>query len=299
MNDGKGSYSCLCPVGYYNDTAADGQSTCSFGKALAQLVVVQPGVSCCLISAAYNLTTEQLKAQNPGLNCSALRPGQVVNTANPSFSCAVAFTVTSEYNTFDDIANIVLKPPTPESGPTPPPPITAAGLQALNPTAICSDGGKLAKGQVICLQAGASAGYPTCNQLYALQAQDTCISVTDRFFRTNAIPFYGMNPGLDCGLISDPGAYVKVGATGVTVCVGTEPVGARKCPQVTTLNNTKVNTVLYVGKKGDSCPKLLNKAKGACKNFTDARIFKKDQFQITNKVPNCFSVKGFQFCCPK
>jgi len=72
-------------------------------------------------------------------------------------------------------------------------------LEALNPTAICSADGKLAKGQVICLKAGTWEGYPTCNQLYTLQAQDTCISVTDRFFRTNAIPFYGMNPGLDCG----------------------------------------------------------------------------------------------------
>jgi len=26
--------------------------------------------------------------------------------------------------------------------------------------------------------------------------------VTDRFFRTDPIPFYGMNPGLDCGVVS-------------------------------------------------------------------------------------------------
>jgi len=65
VNDGKGSYSCLCPIGYYNDTAADGQSTCSFGKAPAQLVV-QPGVTCCLISAAYNITSTAASDPEPG-----------------------------------------------------------------------------------------------------------------------------------------------------------------------------------------------------------------------------------------
>jgi len=41
-----------------------------------------------------------LLTQNPGLDCSALRPGQVVNTSSPAFACAVSYTVTSEYNTF-------------------------------------------------------------------------------------------------------------------------------------------------------------------------------------------------------
>jgi len=96
-------------------------------------------------------------------------------------------------------------------------------------------------------------------------------------------------------VISDPGAYVKVGATGVTVCVGTEPVGARKCPTVTTEQKTSVVTKPYVGKAQDSCVKVLN---GPCQKFKDTKTFRKAQFGDTNKVADCTKVNGFQFCCP-
>jgi len=250
VNDGKGSYSCLCPIGYYSDTAADGQSTCSFGKCTCTAGGAAGGDLLPHLSRLQHHRSSSLLTQNPGLNCSDLRPGQVVNTTSPAFACAVAYTVTSDYNTFNGIADVVLQPPSQRWPPLPPSP--QQSLKALNPTAICSADGKLAKGQVICLQAGTWEGYPTCNQLYTLQAQDTCISMTDNFFPLDPIPFYGMNPGLDCGVVADPSPGVggSLGTTGITVCIGAEPVGARVCPTVTTLKRPSVKTILYVGKKG-------------------------------------------------
>jgi len=81
----------------------------------------------------------------------------------------------------------------------------------------------------------------------------------------------------------------------VTVCVGTEPVGARKCPTVTTLQKTTVKTTLYVGKKEDSCSSVLNTL---CKKFKDTTAFSKSSFREVNKVPNCLTARNFQFCCP-
>lgn len=56
-----------------------------------------------------------------------------VNTSNPSFSCAVAYAVTSDYTTFDDIAGIVLKTKANNV-----PSMSASDLRALNPATACS-----------------------------------------------------------------------------------------------------------------------------------------------------------------
>jgi len=75
---GREATAASAPLGISSDNTTAGRgATCSIGGAPA-LLIVQPGVTCCLISAAYNLTTQQLLTQNPGLDCSALSPGQVV-----------------------------------------------------------------------------------------------------------------------------------------------------------------------------------------------------------------------------
>jgi len=146
-------------------------------------------------------------------------------------------------------------------------------------------------------QAGRRNPPPTCNKLYTMRVGDTCLTVTDSYFYNDPIPFYSMNPGIDCGAVSKPGpgADSGVGATGVTVCVGSEPVGARRCPSVTTIKKTVLSTKLVEGKTGDSCAAVLN---GACAKFKDRKLFKTTAFFDTNRVKDCFNVKRFEFCCP-
>ncbi|CAI5947886.1 unnamed protein product [Closterium sp. NIES-65] len=66
INDGKGSYSCICPPNYVESTTIDSFPTCDPGAAgLASF-----GDTCWSISAQLFLTTSNLTALNPGLDCS-------------------------------------------------------------------------------------------------------------------------------------------------------------------------------------------------------------------------------------
>ncbi|CAI5505997.1 unnamed protein product [Closterium sp. Naga37s-1] len=66
INDGKGSYSCICPPNYIEITTIDSFPTCDPGAAALALF----GDTCWSISAQLFLTTSNLTALNPGLDCS-------------------------------------------------------------------------------------------------------------------------------------------------------------------------------------------------------------------------------------
>jgi len=268
----------------------DGESTCRIGSA-PETLKVQPGMTCCLISATYNITIPQLLAQNPGLKCSRLKPGQVVNTSNPSYQCAVAYTVTSDRRTFDAIR----------------PPCNPLMMSLASLRMSCKPSTRLPAARLTASFATRPVHLCPGWHLAGGPHMQPALHHADRGqlrlsdgppLPSDPIPFYGLNPGLDCGLVSDRGANSGVGATGVTVCVGSEPVGVgtRKCPLVTPKKGPKLKTFLYIGKGNDSCPKVLN---NRCKKFKDKMLFGAKAFLNLNPAPHLrATVTGYQFCCP-
>ncbi|CAI5484690.1 unnamed protein product [Closterium sp. Yama58-4] len=113
VNDGKGSYSCVCPPGFRQGTTVDGTFSCAPGDTSSKYRVVMEGLMCADIHPVYGLTLTQLQDQNPspllptpflsapslqGLSCSApLAVGTVVNVVQPPSltPCSVYYT-TSE-----------------------------------------------------------------------------------------------------------------------------------------------------------------------------------------------------------
>ncbi|CAI5495361.1 unnamed protein product [Closterium sp. Naga37s-1] len=94
INDGKGSYSCICPTNYVESTTIDNFPTCDpanvtantmavsgsnwwcsdvlplVGLSLAQFAQLNAGDTCWSISAQLGFTSSNLTALNPGLGCS-------------------------------------------------------------------------------------------------------------------------------------------------------------------------------------------------------------------------------------
>lgn len=259
VNDRKGGYSCLCPPGTHEGKFVDGQPTCSFGQG-PKTLTVKPGVTCCLISATFQIPLQQLKKQNPKLNCNKLMPGTVLQISNSSYSCSSTYTVTSKYRTFQDISKFVLWPlarsSIHEEWTAP------VQIKSLNPTASCGD---LVPGQSICLKRGQWVRR-VCSLRYAMQAGETCQSMTGRFFRKpregiymgpsvterDPMPFFQMNPGINCDLLAGAGesgnASSFIGAQGVSICISTSPPPtygkSTPCPEA---------LVEYYLKQGDSC----------------------------------------------
>lgn len=58
---------------------------------------------------------------------------------------------------------------------------------------------------------------PVCNKRYTLGPQETCSSIIDKFFPKDPVPFFALNPGIDCGLLADPAIVSSVGALGTDV----------------------------------------------------------------------------------
>lgn len=262
VNDGRGRYNCLCPPGTHEGKFVDGQPTCSFGQG-PKVLTLKAGVTCCLISATFQIPLRQLQKQNPKLNCNNLKPGALVNVSSPSYSCSSTYTVTNRYRTFLNISKSVLWPREPSStydtSDTPPP----VDIKSLNPTADC---GSLVPGQAICLRRG-QWQRRVCSLRYTMQAGDTCQSMTGRFFRNpqggtdsypkerDPMPFFQMNPGLNCDLLAGVGESGNrssaIGAQGASICISSSP-------QVTYGNSNPCPKplVAYYLKQGDTCFEL-------------------------------------------
>ncbi|CAI5499522.1 unnamed protein product [Closterium sp. Naga37s-1] len=65
VNDGKGSYSCVCPPGFRQGTTVDGTFSCGPGDSSSTYKVVSLGVTCADIHPVYGLTLAHLQQQNP------------------------------------------------------------------------------------------------------------------------------------------------------------------------------------------------------------------------------------------
>ncbi|CAI5459741.1 unnamed protein product, partial [Closterium sp. Yama58-4] len=205
VNDGKGSYSCICPPGFRQGTTVDGTFSCGPGYATMEhtgntYTVVSLGVTCADIHPVYGLTLAQFQAQNPGLSCSApLAVGTVVKVVQPDdlAPCSVYYT-TSEGDTCESLAKYFsligdcYEP-------------CAEAFQALNPGLDCfGDSNRvLPPSQAVCVERRAESAaallIPVCSQFYLVQAGETCDQIRSvPSPPLSPIDFFRLNPGIKC-----------------------------------------------------------------------------------------------------
>ncbi|GJP46922.1 hypothetical protein CLOM_g6167 [Closterium sp. NIES-68] len=139
VNDGAGTYSCVCPPGFRQGTTVDGTFSCAPGDADSSYTVLSLGLTCAAIHPVYGLTLPQFTAQNPDVSCSAPLPvGTRVNVTPPNglSPCSVYYT-TDQGDMCQSLAAYfqLTHQCTPSSTPC------EAALQALNPGLDC-DGGE-------------------------------------------------------------------------------------------------------------------------------------------------------------
>ncbi|CAI5488876.1 unnamed protein product, partial [Closterium sp. Naga37s-1] len=201
VNDGKGSYSCVCPPGFRQGTTVDGTFSCAPGDSSSTYTVVSWGVTCADIHPVYGLTLAQLQAQNPDLSCSTpLAVGMVVNVVQPAdlMPCSVYYT-TSQGDTCESLATYFSLT---AGCPTPTEPCAAA-FQALNPGLDCSGSGELVGSQAVCVERRAESAaallIPVCSQFYLVQAGETCDQIRSvPSPPLSPLEFFRLNPGIKC-----------------------------------------------------------------------------------------------------
>ncbi|CAI5938885.1 unnamed protein product [Closterium sp. NIES-65] len=120
VNDGKGSYSCVCPPGFRQGTTVDGTFSCAPGDSSSKYAVVMEGLTCADIHPMAPLVV--------GTVVSVLQP--------PSLTpCSVYYT-TSEGDTCESLATYFSL----TAGCSTPTAPCAAAFAALNPGLDCSGG---------------------------------------------------------------------------------------------------------------------------------------------------------------
>ncbi|CAI5499533.1 unnamed protein product [Closterium sp. Naga37s-1] len=200
VNDGKGSYSCVCPPGFRQGTTVDGTFSCGPGDSSSKYTVVLEGLTCADIHPVYGLSLAQLQAQNPGLSCSAPLVGTVVNVVQPAdlTPCSVYYT-TSQGDTCESLATYFSLT---AGCPTPTEPFAEA-FQALNPGLDCSGSGELLPSQAVCVERRAESAaallIPVCSQFYLVQAGETCDQIRSvPSPPLSPLEFFRLNPGIKC-----------------------------------------------------------------------------------------------------
>ncbi|CAI7731993.1 unnamed protein product, partial [Closterium sp. NIES-53] len=216
INDGKGSYSCICPSNYAPTTTIDNFPTCGPADVTATTVTVGgDNWQCADVHPVMGLTLADFSALNKGVVCTkVLKKGTTLNVKPPSpiVSCT-AFFFTLDGDTCDSIAGRVYLP-------------TDGTFVALNPGVDCSKG--LSPGRSLCLERNPElvSTAPVCLQYAMVTAQDTCERLLKGTVATvDSVAWavlYRNNPGLVCSN-TIPGSASAAGSnTGVQVCLRAE-----------------------------------------------------------------------------
>ncbi|CAI5458521.1 unnamed protein product, partial [Closterium sp. Yama58-4] len=95
VNDGKGSYSCVCPPGFVQGTTAKGTLSCAPGDSKGSYTVRGSNVWCSHLVPVLDLTLDEIKLQNKKLSCSKPIPVGFKLTVMPNQplpSCSLIYT---------------------------------------------------------------------------------------------------------------------------------------------------------------------------------------------------------------
>ncbi|CAI7884263.1 unnamed protein product [Closterium sp. NIES-54] len=232
VNDGAGSYSCVCPPGFRQGTTIDGTYSCAPGDTNTTYTVLSPNVRCSDVFPVYGLALADLQTQNPSVSCAApIPPSTVLKVASPAslIPCSVFYT-TQQGDTCASLESYFQVP----------------AFQALNPSLDCSaNGGLLQPEQAVCVErVTEKVGLiPVCSQYYLVQSAETCESIRNVPYPPLApMEFFRLNPGIKCNRLI-PKTDVD-GFTGFQACIASSTSFAQ---------GTCLRANAYVVETGDRC----------------------------------------------
>ncbi|CAI5465050.1 unnamed protein product [Closterium sp. Yama58-4] len=261
VNDGAGSYSCVCPPGFRQGTTVDGTFSCAPGSTNGTYTIVSSNVKCSDIFPIYGLSQQQLQQQNPAISCdSALPVNSVLQVAPPTTitPCTVYYT-TEQGDTCEALATYLSLASTCPSAEC------TAAFQALNPGVDCTaNSAKLPPSQAVCVERRAEmvGVVALCSQYYYVESAETCESIRNvPDPPLSRVDFYRLNPGIKCSRLvpkTDVGTF-----TGFEACVGsTDSLLQGTCPRATAITIgtgdrcTAIQVKYFRGVKG--CYKHMN-----------------------------------------
>ncbi|CAI6006584.1 unnamed protein product, partial [Closterium sp. NIES-64] len=215
INDGKGSYSCICPPNYVESTIIDSFPTCDPANVTASTLAVSGSNWWCpAVLSIVGLSLPQFTQRNQGIDCNqALPRSMVLQLGNPLLVPCTAFFYTLSGDTCWSISAQLF--------------LTTSNLTALNPGLDCSE--PIKAGRSLCVERNATFAFtvPRCLRYGVLTAQDTC----ERLLleagseddptgagNVNAVRWaelYRNNPGLICSSVIPVSASAVGSNTGV------------------------------------------------------------------------------------
>ncbi|CAI5470339.1 unnamed protein product [Closterium sp. Yama58-4] len=242
VNDGAGSYSCVCPPGFRQGTTVDGTFSCAPGDTNTTYTVLSPNVRCSDVFPVYGLTLAQFQTQNPSVSCAEpIPPSTVLKVASPASltPCSVYYTTQQG----DTCANLAVYFKVHWSCPSD---SCLPAFQALNPSLDCTaNGGLLQPEQAVCVERMSDKVglIPVCSQYYLVQSAETCESIRNvPYPPLSPVDFFRLNPGIKCNRLL-PKTDVD-GFTGFEACIASSTSYTQgTCPRANA----------YVVGTGDRC----------------------------------------------
>ncbi|CAI5982883.1 unnamed protein product [Closterium sp. NIES-65] len=198
VNDGVGSYSCVCPPGLRQGTNVEGTYSCAPGDTNTTYTMLSPNVLCSDVFP-------------PSVSCATpIPPSTVLKVASPAslIPCSVYYTT--------------------QQVPTSHPPCQYANFSSSH---IClstrillldcsANGGLLQPEQAVCVERiKKKVGLiPVCSQYYLVQSAETCESIRNvPYPPLDPVDFFRLNPGIKCNRLI-PKTNVD-GFTGFEACI--------------------------------------------------------------------------------
>ncbi|CAI7898250.1 unnamed protein product, partial [Closterium sp. NIES-54] len=231
INDGKGSYSCICPPNHVQSTTVDGFPTCDPTNTTATTMIVGgDNWRCSDVHLLIGLSLAAFTVQNSGIDCSKPLPkGSVLQLAGTPATPCTAFFYSLNEDTCESIS-IALN-------------MEYEVLAALNPGLDCST--RIKAGRSVCLERSAAFAFtvPECVKFGTLTPRDTCSQLlksnSKRALPSEADPndnsqkdasanenpwaaLYRKNPGLTCSATIPSSASAIGSNIGVQVCLRAE-----------------------------------------------------------------------------
>ncbi|CAI5502223.1 unnamed protein product, partial [Closterium sp. Naga37s-1] len=222
INDGKGSYSCICPPNYISSTTVEKFPTCDPANTTAStLTVTGTNWQCSDVFPTAGVSLAGLSQQNTAIDCSEpLPPGKVIQLgSNPTGPCTAFFSTINGDNCSSIATQIKL---------------AATELAALNPGLNCSE--PIKPGHSLCIERNATLAYtiPQCWQYGMLTAQDTCEGLMLQSMQSGEggstgagvvtadswVELYRNNPGVICPRTTPPSTATVASKTSVQVRLG-------------------------------------------------------------------------------
>ncbi|CAI5535118.1 unnamed protein product [Closterium sp. Naga37s-1] len=221
INDGKGSYSCICPPNHIPSTTVDGFPTCDPANTTATTMTVSgDNWLCSDVHPLVGLSLTDFTDQNAGIDCNQPLPkGSVLQLdGTPATPCTAFFYSLNDHDlsmAFSHIAStkchFACFSPTIQGDTcasiTPVLSLNEASLAALNPGLDCSE--SIKAGRSVCLERNATFAFtvPECVRYGTLTPQDTCDRLIQRTSNSQGgasasekawAALYRNNPGLTC-----------------------------------------------------------------------------------------------------